>query len=84
MGPIEPPGGDLGVELVLLLALAVGAVAAVAISVMRAIQRPRRRQRRRQRAARHAVNVRLWNRLFARHDRRLLTDQREAARRVKL
>jgi len=66
------------VETVLLFILAIGAVAGAAILVMRAIQQPQRRQRRRERAARHAANVRLWNRLFARHDRRLLTDQRDA------
>lgn len=63
-------------ESVLLFALAIGAVAALAVFVWHVIQRPQRRKRRRQRAARHAANVRLWNRLFARHDRRLLTDQR--------
>lgn len=71
-------------ESVLLLALAIGAVAAVAIFAARAIQRPQRRIRRRQRAARHAANVRLWKKLFARHDRRLLTDQRDTPERVKL
>ena len=78
MKPIGPPWGRLGVETVLLFILAIGAVAGAAILVMRAIQQPQRRQRRRERAARHAANVRLWNRLFARHDRRLLTDQRDA------
>jgi hypothetical protein len=67
--------GRFGVESVLLFALAICAVAAVAIFVVHAIQR---RKRRRQRAARHAANVRLWNKLFARHDPRLLTDQRDA------
>jgi peptidoglycan/LPS O-acetylase OafA/YrhL len=66
--------------MVLLFILAIGAIAGAAILVMRAIQQPQRRQRRRERAARHAANVRLWNSLFARHDRRLLTDQRELAR----
>jgi peptidoglycan/LPS O-acetylase OafA/YrhL len=70
-------------ESVLLLALAIGAMVGAAIFVMRAIQRPQRRKRRHQRAARHAANVRLWNRLFARHDRRLLTDQRNGPERVK-
>lgn len=65
-------------ESVLLFTLAIGVIAAAAIFVMRAIQQPQRRKRRRERAARHAANVRLWNRLFARHDRRLLTDQRDA------
>ena len=69
---------------IVLFILAMGAMAAAAILVMRAIQRPQRRQRRRERAARHAANVRLWNRLFARHDRRLLTDQRETRERIKL
>jgi hypothetical protein len=68
----------LGVESVLVLALAIGAVVGTVIFAMRAIRRPQRRKRRHQRAARHAANVRLWNRLFARYDRRLLTDQREA------
>jgi peptidoglycan/LPS O-acetylase OafA/YrhL len=63
-----------------LLALVIVAVVMTAILVMRAIQQPQRRKRRRERAARHAANVRLWNRLFARHDWRLLTDQRELAR----
>lgn len=63
-------------ESVLLFALMIGAIAGVAIVVMRAIRQPQRRKRRRERAARHAANVRLWNKLFARHDRRLLTDQR--------
>jgi hypothetical protein len=71
-------GGDLGVESVLLLALAIGAVVGAVIFTTRAIRRPHRRKRRHQRAARHAANVRLWNRLFGRHDRRLLTDQRDA------
>jgi peptidoglycan/LPS O-acetylase OafA/YrhL len=74
----------LGVESVLLFILAIGAVAGAAILVMRAIRQPQRRKRRRARAVRHAANVRLWNRLFARHDRRLLTDQRETPERVKL
>ncbi|WP_066812890.1 hypothetical protein [Sphingomonas asaccharolytica] len=65
-------------ESVLLFALAFGAVAGAAILVMRVLQQPQRRKRRRERAARHAANVRLWNRLFARHDRPLLTDQRDA------
>jgi hypothetical protein len=73
----------LGVESVLLFALAIGAVAEAAIFVMRALQQPQRRKRRRERAARHAANVRLWNRLFGRHDRRLLTDQRNAPELVK-
>ena len=72
-------GGDLRVEWVLLLALAIGVVMAVAVFAARAVQRPQRRIRRRQRAARHAANVRLWNKLFARQDRRLLTDQRALA-----
>ena|GEM_PF-2648957 len=71
-------------ESVLLFILAIGAVAGAAILVMRAIQQPQRRKRRRERAARHTANVRLWNKLFARHDRRLLTDQRESPERVKL
>lgn len=71
-------------ESVLLFTLAIGAMAGAAIFVMRAIQQPQRRKRRRERAARHAANVRLWNRLFARHDRRLLTDQRDVAEQVKL
>jgi hypothetical protein len=58
--------------------LVIGTVAGVAIVGARVIQRPQRRKRRRQRAARHAANVRLWNKVFARHDRRLLTDQRDA------
>jgi len=66
------------VESVLLVILAIAAMTGVAILVRRAIQQPQRRKRRRERAARHAANVRLWNRLFARHDRRLLTDQRDA------
>lgn len=70
-------------ESVLLFALAIGAIAGVAIVVMRAIRQPQRRKRRRERAARHAANVRLWNKLFARHDRRLLTDQRNVAEQVK-
>jgi hypothetical protein len=68
----------LGVESVLLLALLIGAVVVTAVVAVRAIQRPQRLKRRRERAARHAVNVRLWNRLFVRHGRRLLTDQRDA------
>jgi hypothetical protein len=84
MKPIGSPWGRLGVESVLVLALAIGGVAGMVIFAMRAIRRPQRRKRRHQRAARHAANVRLWNRLFARHDRRLLTDQREARERVKL
>jgi len=64
---------------ILLLALPIGAVAGAAIFGTRAIQRPQRRKRRRERAARHAANVRLWNKVFARKDRRLLTDQRDAA-----
>ena len=71
-------------ETVLLFTLVFGAMAGATLLVMRAIQRPQRRKRRRERAARHAANVRLWNRLFARHDRRLLTDQRETPERVKL
>ena len=71
-------------ESVLLFTLAIGAMAGAAILAMRAIQQPQRRKRRRERAARHVANVRLWNRLFARHDRRLLTDQREDRERVKL
>jgi hypothetical protein len=67
-----------GVETILLFALAIGAVAGGAIFGARVIQRPQRRKRRRQRAARHAANVRLWNKVFARQDRRLLTDQRDA------
>jgi peptidoglycan/LPS O-acetylase OafA/YrhL len=78
MKPIGSPWGRTGVESVLLFILAIGAIAGAAILVMRAIQQPQRRKRRRERAARHAANVRLWNRLFARHDRRLLTDQRDA------
>jgi hypothetical protein len=62
----------------LLLALVIGAMVVTAIVAVRAIQRPQRHKRRRQRAARHADKVRLWNRLFARADRRLLTDQRDA------
>jgi hypothetical protein len=62
----------------LLLALVIGAMVVTAIVAVRAVQRPKRHKRRRQRAARHAFNVRLWNKLFARHDRRLLTDQRDA------
>lgn len=65
-------------ESVLLFALAIGAVAGAAIFVMRAVQEPQRRKRGRERAARHAANVRLWNKLFARRDQRLLTDQRDA------
>jgi peptidoglycan/LPS O-acetylase OafA/YrhL len=84
MKPIGSPWGRTGVESVLLFILAIGAVAGAAILVMRAIQQPQRHKRRRERAARHAANVRLWNRLFARHDRRLLTDQRETPERVKL
>ena len=71
-------------ESVLLLILVIGAVAGAAIFVMRARQQRQRRKRRRERAARHAANVRLWNRLFARHDRRLLTDQRDVAEQIKL
>jgi len=74
----------LGVESVLLFVLVIGAMAGAAIFVMRARQQPQRRKRRRERAARHAANVRLWNRLFARHDRRLLTDQRDVAEQIKL
>lgn len=70
-------------ESVLLLALVIGAMVVTANVAVRAIQRPQRRKRRRQRAARHAGNVRLWNRLFARDDRRLLTDQRNAPERAK-
>jgi len=84
MKPIGSPWGRLGVESVLLFTLAIGAIAGAAILVMRAIQQPQRRKRRRERAARHAANVRLWNRLFARHDRRLLTDQRDVAEQIKL
>jgi hypothetical protein len=62
----------------LLLASVIGAMVVAAIVVVRAIQRPQRHKRRRQRAARHAANVRLWNKVFARQDRRLLTDQRDA------
>jgi len=84
MKPIGSPWGRLGVESVLLFTLAIGAMAGAAIFVMRVLQQPRRHKRRRERAARHAANVRLWNRLFGRHDRRLLTDQREDRERVKL
>lgn len=65
-------------ESVLLFTLTIGVIAGAAIFVMRVLRQPQRRKRRRERAARHAANVRLWNRLFARHDRRLLTDQRDA------
>jgi len=73
----------LGVESVLLFVLVIGAAVGAAIFVIRARQQPQRRKRRRERAARHAANVRLWNSLFGRRDRRLLTDQRNVAERVK-
>ena len=69
-------------ESMLLLALVIGAMVVTAIVAVRAVQRPQRHKRRRERAARHAANVRLWNRLFARVDRRLLTDQRDALSRA--
>lgn len=65
-------------ESVLPLALVFGVMVVTAVIAVRAIQRPQRRKRRRQRAARHAANVRLWKKVFARQDRRLLTDQRDA------
>ena len=68
----------------LLFALAIGAVAAGVIFVARAIERPQRRKRRRERASRHAAKLQLWNKLFTRHNRRLLTDQRDAPERVNL
>ncbi|HEX7693875.1 MAG TPA: hypothetical protein VF409_05260 [Sphingomonas sp.] len=62
---------------VLLLALAIGVVAAGVIFAARVIQRPQRRKHRRERAARHAAKLQLWNKLFTRHNRPLLTDQRK-------
>ena len=52
-------------------------LAAVMLAAVRLVQRDRRRKRRRDRAARHAAQLRLWDKLFTRHNRRLLTDQRQ-------
>ncbi|MGN6817519.1 MAG: hypothetical protein ACTHJR_02475 [Sphingomonas sp.] len=63
----------------LFYALAAASVLAVAmLFAVRLIQLDRHRKRRRRRAARHAAQLRLWNKLFTRHGRPLLTDQRDA------
>lgn len=60
------------------IALAAAFVLAVVMLVaVRVVQQERRRKRRRDRAARHAAQLRLWDKLFTRHNRRLLTDQRK-------
>jgi len=63
---------DVFIALVAALTFAIVMLLAVRLS-----QRGRRRRRRRDRAVRHAAQLRLWDRLFTRHNRRLLTDKRD-------
>ena len=67
-------------DITLTLAVIFGAAAVlVAAAFFNRARRAGRRQRRRRRAARHAANVKLWNRLFRRNADLRLTDQRAVA-----